>query len=98
MLRSRREMDGTRLEYDVFDRDISCAGRVGAGSLALVEVGLLLRGPTRAPGVKATQDGLEPAVALAVAGRVGTSGGPEARRAVRLDSFPKARHSHVQKR
>ena len=49
MLRSRREMDGTRLEYDVFDRDISCAGRVGAGSLELVEVELLLREPVRAP-------------------------------------------------
>ena len=66
--------------------------------LSLIEVGLLLRGPERDAGVNATQDGLEPAVALAVAGGVGTTVARRARRAVRLDSFPKARHSHVQKR
>ena len=56
------------------------AGRVGAGSLGFdLKLGCCCGDRCATPGVSATQDGLEPAVALAVAGRVGTTGGPEAR-------------------
>lgn len=59
---------------------------------------MLFTGTGANAGVSATQDGLEPAVALAVAEKGGDFRWPEGRRAVRLEAFPKARHNHVQKR
>jgi hypothetical protein len=55
---------------------------------------LLLRGPGRNAGVSETQDGLEPAVALAVAGRVEKMLARRPGAVSRLGAFPKALHGH----
>ena len=63
--RSRREMEGTRLEL-IMDEDIGvCRTLFGAGSLRLETVGVADAGPNA--GGSCAVGGIGPAVALAVA-------------------------------